>query len=455
MLIRVNRWLKKAYPLTDSRRLKILAFLTFVFLFRFIFGLYCPPVTAGEDYLQTYVIGLKSYTTHTWPYFGPDVQGPETSFKTQIPGALEGLLIALPLQLWPAPESPYLFLNLLSFLALSFFGWYCCKRLPGFSPWFIFTWIYIAPWNTHYSTQVINPSYAFLGSVIFFVGFLETVPALTLNVIPARWANTMMGFGLFWVMQLHMSWVAFVPFLFFSLYSQRKTGEIRNSFIFLFLGSIPMLALLIPTYLTYGFSNGKDVHGFVSALNWNNAKDILGTLARYLSVASFEMPRFVAEHTRQRIDYFVQSPWLLLPGAFLWLAGYFQPGAMIVLWFFKDHPRRDWNEIKWLMAGTFFLIYACFLFTPDMAASFRVILLFPIVMIYSLYCWDYLAKRNNFWRILGMVFILAGVYFQVGYTLKNIQAQNSLYAQNQELMVKAIEAKDYRLLAERRPGSLY
>ncbi len=88
------------------------------------------------------------------------------------------------------------------------------------------------------------------------------------------------------------------------------------------------------------------------------------------------MPRFVAEHTRQRIDYFVQSPWLLLPGAFLWLAGYFQPGAMFALWFFKEHPRRDWSQIKWLMAGTFFLIYFCFLFTPDMAASFRVLLLF-------------------------------------------------------------------------------
>ena len=446
---------QKTKKSADSRRFKILAFLTGAFLFRFIFGLYCPPVTASEDYVQTYLIGLKAYTTQTWPTYGPDVQGPETSFKTQIPGALEGLLIALPLDLWPSPESPYLFLNLLSFLALTFFGWYCCKRLPGFSPWFIFTWIYIAPWNTHYSTQVINPSYAFGGTILFFVGFLESLPALTLNLIRLPWANAMMGFGIFWVMQLHMSWVAMVPFLLLSLYFQAKTGGFSKAVLFNFLGALPMLGLLAPTYLAYGFSNGKDVHGFVSGLNWDNAKDIFGTLARYLSIASFEMPRFVAEHTRQRFDYFFQSPWLLLPGFFLWLAGYFQPAAMFVFWFFKDHSRKDWKEIKFLMAGTFFLIYACFLFTPDMAASFRILLLFPIVMLYSFYCWDFLAKRSKVWRVLGLVFILSGVYFQIGYTLKNIQARNSIYAQNRNLTVKAIEAKDYRILAERRAGSLY
>ena len=439
----------------DSRRLKILAFLTLAFLLRFIFGLYCPPVTASEDYVQTYVIGLKSYTTHSWPYYGPDVQGPETSFKTQIPGALEGLLIALPLAVWPVPESPYLFLNLLSFLALTFFGWYCCKRLPGFSPWFIFTWIYIAPWNTHYSTQVINPSYAFLGSVLFFIGFMETIPALTLQAIRSPWANTMMGFGLFWVMQLHMSWVAFLPFLLFSLFFQWKAGSLPQALGFNLLGALPMLALLVPTYLVYGFSSGKDVHGFVSGLNWDNAMDVVGTLARYLSIASFEMPRFVAEHTRQRLDYFFASPWLLVPGLFLWLAGYFQPAAMVVLWFFKDHPRRDWPVLQRLMAGTFLLLYFCFLFTPDMAASFRVLLLFPVVMLYSLYCWDFLAAKSHAWRVLGVLFILAGVYFQIGYTVKNIEAHNSVYSQNRDLMVKAIEAKDFRILAGRRPGSLY
>jgi len=453
--IRVHPWLKKVVPLVDSRRPKILAFFLCAFLFRFWFGLYCPPVTDSEDYVQTYVIGLKAYTTHTWPTFGPDVQGPETSFKTQIPGALEGLLIALPLTVWPAPESPYLFLNLLTFAALSLLAWYCRKRLPGLSPWFIFTWLYIAPWTTHYSTQVINPSYAVPGAVLFFLGFMETIPSLSIGIIGSKLSNALMGFGLLWVMQLHMSWLAFLPFLVFSIYQQSRSGKGWLSLIFTLLGALPLFALLLPTYLRYGLNTGNDIRGFASTLNGDNVINILATLARYLSLASFEMPRFVAEHTHERLGYFLQSPWLLLPGFFLWAMGYLQPLAMLFLLPIRRHPRKDWKAVKTLAAASFFLLYVCFLFTPDMAASFRIYLFFPIVMLYSFYCWDFLAERGRPWKILGTVFILSGVYFQVGYTLKNIQSKNSIYAQNQERMSQAIQAKDYRLLAERRAGSIY
>jgi hypothetical protein len=171
-------------------------------------------------------------------------------------------------------------------------------------------------------------------------------------------------------------------------------------------------------------------------------------------LASFEMPRFVAQHTHERIAYFLDSPWLALPGFFLWAVGILQPFAMIGLWFVRKHPRKDWNSVKILILGTFLGIYACFLFTPDMAASFRMVLLIPVIMLYSLYCWDYLAAKP-FWRRVGLIFLLSGVYFQIGYTIKNMESQSSVYAKNRGLMTKAIEAKDYRLLAERRPGSLY
>jgi hypothetical protein len=433
---------------------KVIAFFSFFLIFRFFFGLYCPSVTADEDYVQTYAIGLKAYTTHTWPYYGPDVQGPETSFKTQIPGALEGLLIALPLTLWPAPESPYVFVNLLSFAALSLLGWYCCKRLPGFPPWFIYAWLYTAPWLTHYSTQVINPSFAFLGSVLFFLGFFETVPALSIGLLHPAWANAFMGFGLFWVMQLHMSGIAMAPLLVVSFYFQARDGKALSSLFFIFLGALPMLALLLPTYFQYGFNTGKDVHGFMSGLNWDNAKDLLGTLARYFSIASFEMARFVGENTRLRVEYFLHSYWLFLPGFFLWGMWYIQALAMLVFLFMKNHPRADWKKIRILLSGTFFLLYICFLFTPDMGASFRILLFFPPLMLYTFYGWDWIWQKP--WgRLLGLAFILCSCYFQVGYTWNNVKTHNSTYAQTRNLMAKAIEAKDYRLFAERREGSLY
>jgi hypothetical protein len=439
---------------SPSKRFLFVAFLMTLLLFRFVFGLYCPSVTADDDYTQTYVIGLKCFTTHTWPYYGPDVVAPETQFHTQMPGALEGLLGALPLWISATPESPYFFLNLLSFLSLCLLAWYACKRLPRLSPWFVFTWVLLAPWATHYSTQIINPSYAFLGSILFFLGFLETIPALRIVAIPRHWANTFMGFGLCWVMQLHMSWLALVPFLLFSIYSQIKEGHWKSAFSFAFLGALPLLALLIPTFITYGLSTGKDVHGFATGFNSANALDIFGTLARFLSIASFEMPRFIGEHTHERVQYLLTSPWLVVPGFLLWLAGYLQPAGMIGFWFITKNPLRNAKPIKWLALGTFLLIYACFLFSPDMAASFRIVLFYPIIMLYSLYAYDYLAIKPV-WRKIGLVFILCVVIFQVGYTVKNIQANNSIYARQKNLMAQAIDQKNFALLAPRRPDSLY
>src|SRR5262249_2222919 len=80
------------------------AFFLAAFAFRFLFGLVCPPIIIAEDETQIYTIGLKCYTTRTWPFFGPDVVGFGAS-KIQIPGALQGLLVALPLEVWPIPEA--------------------------------------------------------------------------------------------------------------------------------------------------------------------------------------------------------------------------------------------------------------------------------------------------------------------------------------------------------------
>jgi hypothetical protein len=440
--------------MNSSRKIKILVFLSLAFAFRFFFGLHCPQVTDAEDYRQTYLIGLKCYTTHTWPYFGPDVHGPDNAFTTQMPGALEGLLIASALKIWPAPESPYLLLNLLSFLGLSLLAWYGCKRLPGLSPWLVFAWIFIAPWATHYSTQVINPSFAYLGSCLFFVGFMETIPALSLKVLSARLANLFMGFGFFWVMQLHMSWVIFIPFLIVSFYFQCLTGQAKTALVFGFLGALPPLALLLPTYLHYGFQTSKDVHGFMSGLNLSNVKAFPSLLAWFLSMASFEMPRFVGDNLRERVGYFFDTPWLFLPGFFLWAAGLFQPVGLLILWFFKKHPQPDWKAVKFLALATLLLLFACFLFTPNQPAPFRILLTFPNAMIYSLYAWSLLASKP-FWKVIGIIFVISGVYFQVGYTIKNRTVHSSLYDQKRELIAKAIEEKNYRILGERLPGSLY
>src|SRR6185436_7970780 len=106
--------------------------LTLAFLFRLGFGLCLPFWT--DDEKQLYLVGLKFYCTRAWPFFGPDVTN-----TIQIPGALQGLLIGLPLFVVPAPEAPYVLLNLVSFAALCFFAWYVTRRLPEIPAWFVWT----------------------------------------------------------------------------------------------------------------------------------------------------------------------------------------------------------------------------------------------------------------------------------------------------------------------------
>jgi hypothetical protein len=343
--------------------------------------------------------------------------------------------------------------NILSLLALSLLGWYICKRLPKLSVWFVFTWLFLAPWTTHFSTQVINPSYAFIGAVLFFIGFMESQKTFSLGLWDWRWSNLAMGFGVAWIMQLHMSWLAFVPLLLYALAQQAREGR-WQAVLFAFLGALPLLALLLPTYLTYGFNTHQDVQGVTTGLHWENVKDLFGTLARFLSLSSFELPRFIGFHTQDRLEYLLSSPVMLVPGFFLWAAGFIQVLGQLGYAFIARPAKKDWLAIKWLTLGVFFLLYGCFLFSPDMAASFRILLFFPIVMLYSFYIYDDLARRSwGPW--LGRVFIACVVIFQVGYAIRSVGKGISIYAEQKEKMALALEKNDYHLVAERRDGSRY
>src|SRR6266481_2671410 len=139
---------------SSTRKKFLFAFaLSFAFLFRLAFGLCSDFWSGAGDEKQIYLIGLKFYSTGAWPYFGPDVTN-----TVQIPGAVQGLVVGLPLFILPVPEAPYLLLNILSFASLCFFAWYCCRRLPGIPHWFVWAWLLTEPWTICLSTQVYNPS---------------------------------------------------------------------------------------------------------------------------------------------------------------------------------------------------------------------------------------------------------------------------------------------------------
>src|SRR5262245_52017755 len=114
----------KSRRLESARARLWLVALAALFLGRLAFGL--SSEFWSEDETQIYLMGLRYYATGAWPYFGPDV----VWTQSEIAGALQPLLVGVPLRIAALPEAPFVFLNLLSFAALSGLAAYICRREP-------------------------------------------------------------------------------------------------------------------------------------------------------------------------------------------------------------------------------------------------------------------------------------------------------------------------------------
>jgi hypothetical protein len=152
----------------------------------------------SEDERQVYLIGLRSFARGEWPYFGADV----VWNGSQLPGALQALLVRWALAIWPAPEAPIVLLNLISVASLAGLAWYfadsttcpVADRGPGVS----------LPVDAELLRASSIPpscparSRSSSDSSKACQRFVAGGPG-------AAWAS--MGFGLVWMTQIHMSWV--------------------------------------------------------------------------------------------------------------------------------------------------------------------------------------------------------------------------------------------------------
>jgi hypothetical protein len=430
------------------RRGRFAALLLLAFCFRLWFGLNLG--LWQPDPRQVYLIGLKSYLTRTWPYFGADVAP-----KIQVPGALQGLAIALPLHLLPIPEAPFILLNLLSLFGLCLLAWYCAHRLPNLPPWLIWVWILTAPWTLGESTHVYNPSYVLVGSVMFFIGALETYPSLRTRLISPGWANFLMGLGLFWVMQFHMSYVILLPYVAASFYSQfreSRAGAVRFVMTFA-MGALTTGVFLLPTVLRFGWEAGFGRALSIVGFYPSNLKRPFDILARFLSFASFEIAPFVGPDMTARVAFVREYPWMAPLVLLLLAVGILQPIAMVLISLFgKQRNTPGWSAIRGLCLATVGLLYLGFAFTPKRPHAHTFYVTFPVVMIFSLYCWnEYLRRR--LWQICAGVLLACGIAFHVSLAL--YRQTYHPWAADRRLIERAIRDGDYREFDERRPGSFY
>jgi hypothetical protein len=108
-----------------------------------------------EDEPQVYLLGLRYYATGQWPYFGPDIGG----IRAQLPGALQALLVGLPLRVVPVPEAPFVLLNVLldrRDRRVRVVRPAAAALVPG---WLVYGLLLTAPWTLQFSTHVVNVSY--------------------------------------------------------------------------------------------------------------------------------------------------------------------------------------------------------------------------------------------------------------------------------------------------------
>lgn len=412
--------------------------LIFLFVLRLVYGL-CSEFWFPDE-LQTYLIGLKFYTTGNFPYFGPDV----VYTNSQIPGALLGLLVGLPFYLLKIPEAPYILLNLLSFAVLCFFAVYLNRRFPEVPEWFTWIWLLTCPWTMNFSTHVLNPSYVLFGAVLFFIGFFESVPRLKIGFIKTPVAFFIMGFALFWVCQLHMSWILLAPFVLAAFwFSFRNNKFIILTFI---AGCLLSAASLIPAFTRFGFLEGNGSTADNIVFNVSNAGQIITLLLRYLSLAADEIPRFIDTDGASKVqffkDYLPAAPFIL----FAIISGFLQVAYMIIA-FFRKNPKADFGWVKWITFIAMIITYISFLFSIKGPSSHTFYVLFPLVMIYSFYCWGPLFRKK--WFAVLMAVLLVSTIITNGTLAYHNYYLKSMY-KNRDLPLKAIQQKNYHLFGERR-----
>lgn len=412
-----------------------------LFVFRLVYGLFSQFWFADE--LQIYLLGLKYYTTDAWPYYGPDL----VYTNTQISGALQSLLVGVPLFIAKLPEAPIVLLNILSFLSLAYLVKFIQARIPSIPKWMVWCIVMTTPWAMYYSTRVVNPSYALVFSIPFFIAAVDLLPIYKEKFQSTKISFWLLGFCTLAIMQLHMSWVMLLPYTGLAFLFGFKKG-IKNQFINLFfylLGAIIASSTLIPTLL---LDQSEEVSVATNIVfnkdNWSNLPIIA---LRYFSFAGNEIAYVLGGSTQERIEVVSSQIWMAPFTIVLLVMGFLQVGIAVFFLFFKK-VSDEFKKVKLLTVLSIVLLYFSFFFSIKGPSSHTFYILFPLSIIYLFYCYDWLVRKKDFVLKYLKVMIVCSVFFHIGlglYNYKNV----SLY-KDRDKAVEAISKKDYTILGARR-----
>jgi len=413
-----------------------------LFVFRVVYGLSMD--FWKDDERQIYLLGLHWFTTGHWPFFGPDV----VHTNQQIAGALQSILVGAPLFVAPWPESPVILVNILSFIGLWVLGAYLVRLLPMLPRSLVYAWLFTLPWTLNISTHVYNPSYLLFSSCLFFVAFWESMPTLRQGVMSDRWAFFWLGLALGWSLQLHLSWLLLVPFVAAACGAKVLYREMRwQLLVTLCIGFALPTLLLLPTLYEYGVSSVWAPLFSNSKLNSHNALQPLTIAARFLSFAAYELPRFLTEHSEQRLSYVMSHPWLIPAGIVVGLIGVVQP--LIFVWGLC--LRCTPPLVKAIVVASAVEICLAFIGSTRPPTARNYFILFPVAAIGGAYAMSFLLKTRRQRQVAAGV-VLLGCIFQGLLAVDHIR-ERGLYS-DRATAAEAITTKNDRLFGERRSFTL-
>ena len=412
------------------------------FLYRLVYGL--SSEFFFEDQTQIYLMGLRYFATGEWPYFGPDVVWTES----EIPGALQPLLVGFPLRIVAAPEAPFVLVNFLSVAALAAFAWYIAKRLPQVPRWLIWGWLMTVPWTLEYSTNIVNPSYLLAPALIFFLGFFEAVPIFRVGVVPERLAFIFMGAAAAWILQIHMSWPLLLPYLGIAWLWGWKRGwrDVAVNTAALLFGLLLSGVFLIPTLAVYGLEGMSGGTQRNLSPHFVNPSVAVTTLARFFSFASLEIWRFMATDDGKRQMFLLDHLWIAPLALVAWAASIWQPIWMLREWFRTRSPFPEWPWLRWLVVLTILFVYASYWVVLQPAQAHAYYIVAPVSFLFAAYCWTFVDSPR--WRRVAATLLAVNVLFHAGQAW--IQAPEKSLYRARDVVATAIREKQPEMFGHRR-----
>lgn len=409
-----------------------------IFLIRVLYGLSYD--FWSEDELQLYLIGLKSYTTDTWPYYGPDV----VYTQTQIAGALQGLLIRIPLEIVSIPESPIVFMNILIFMSLSFLAHYICLRITTIPRWVIWSFVLMNTWAVHYGTKIYNPTYALIFSIPFFIAAIELLKVYKEQVINEKLSFVILGFGLTTVMQFHLSWVTLIPFVGLAFILRiRKTIQCQfKNFALFSLGAIIGGSTLIPTFFNSEEQSSVASNIVFKAENWSN---IFPVILKFLAYGTNEVNYLLFANPGGQLAVFEKYIWMA-PFAIALLIGQFVILGLMLFGLFKK-GRNDFKRLRLVIWGTMLLLYFSFFFSIKSPTPHTMFMLYPLAILFAFHCFEW-SMRWKYSKLILKVISISLIVFHFGNGLYKIQHTSIIHERGK--VIEAIEKKDYKIVGERR-----